>query len=121
MFDVGFWELVLIAIVVLLVVGPEKLPGVARTLGIWVGKSRRLVDSVKADIEEELRLEDAKRFVNDSRASSLDAGIEDIVSNVVTEKHVAGGGDVKRQVSRKRGARKSRKRSPKTSSSDART
>lgn len=54
MFDVGFWELLLIGIVALVVVGPERLPEVARTTGRWVSKARRFVAGVKSDINSEL-------------------------------------------------------------------
>ena len=54
MFDIGFFEIVFICIVTLLVVGPEKLPRVARTAGLWLGKLRGFVSSVKADIDREL-------------------------------------------------------------------
>ena len=64
MFDVGFWELLLIGVVALLVVGPERLPGLARTAGIWVGKARRLVNSVKADIDREMRTEELKKILD---------------------------------------------------------
>ena len=47
MFDVGFWEVTLIALISLLVVGPERLPKLARTLGAYVGKARRMVADVK--------------------------------------------------------------------------
>ena len=55
MFDVGFWELALIGAVALLIVGPERLPGVARKVGLWVGKARRMLRDVKDDISRELR------------------------------------------------------------------
>ncbi len=64
MFDVGFWELLLIGVVALLVVGPERLPGLARTVGAWVGKARRLVNSVKADIDREMRAEELKKILD---------------------------------------------------------
>ncbi len=47
MFDIGFWELSLLALVALLVVGPERLPKLARTAGLWLGKGRRLINSVR--------------------------------------------------------------------------
>ena len=53
MFDVGFFELMLIAVVALLVVGPERLPRLAKTAGLWVGKAKRFVSNVKTDIEQE--------------------------------------------------------------------
>ena len=55
MFDVGFWELAIIAVIALLVIGPERLPKAARTAGLWVGRARRMVTEVKADIDREIR------------------------------------------------------------------
>lgn len=55
MFDVGFSELVVIGIVALLVLGPQRLPEVARTAGRWMGRLRRLADEVKNDFERELQ------------------------------------------------------------------
>lgn len=55
MFDVGFWELAIIGIVALVIVGPERLPGLARTAGLWVGKARRMMSDVKRDIDRELK------------------------------------------------------------------
>ena len=55
MFDVGFSEVVIIAIIALVILGPERLPKVARTLGFWVGKARRMVADVKSDIDREMR------------------------------------------------------------------
>ncbi len=49
MFDIGFLELCLIAVVSLLVIGPEKLPRVARTVGLWTGKARGMIRTVKYD------------------------------------------------------------------------
>lgn len=54
MFDVGFWELVLIAIVALLVVGPERLPKLAYDVGLWFGRLQRYVRNAKFQIENEL-------------------------------------------------------------------
>ena len=47
MFDMGFWEVVLIFVILLIVVGPERLPKLARTVGLWVGKARTMVSSVR--------------------------------------------------------------------------
>ena len=54
MFDVGFWELCLIGVIALLILGPERLPRVARTAGFWVGRARRFMADVKADIDSEI-------------------------------------------------------------------
>ncbi len=71
MFDVGFQELALIGVIALIVVGPERLPGMARTVGVWVGKIRHYVSHVKDDIEREIRAEELKKML-DQPASQLD-------------------------------------------------
>lgn len=63
MFDVGFSELVLIAVVALLVLGPERLPGAARTVGALLRKARHSFESVKAEVEREVRDEELKRVL----------------------------------------------------------
>jgi sec-independent protein translocase protein TatB len=61
MFEIGFWELVLIGVVALVVVGPEQLPGLARKAGFWLGKARRMIAEVKAEVDRELHLEEIKQ------------------------------------------------------------
>jgi sec-independent protein translocase protein TatB len=61
-FDVGFTELMVIAVVALIVIGPERLPRVARTLGHLFGRLQRYVNDVKADISREIELEELKKF-----------------------------------------------------------
>lgn len=63
MFDIGFWELALIGLIALLVFGPERLPEVARTAGLWVSRIRRFVANVKRDVEQEIRAEELKRIL----------------------------------------------------------
>ncbi len=63
MFDIGFWELALIAVVALLVVGPERLPRMAREVGLWTGKLRRYVQHVRDDIEREIQAEELKQMI----------------------------------------------------------
>lgn len=76
MFDIGFWELTIIAVVALLVIGPERLPKVARTVGLWVGRMRGFVMSVKADVDRELRAEELKRIMEEQAKST---GLHEIV------------------------------------------
>ena len=58
MFDVGFWEHAIIAVIALLVIGPERLPKAARTAGLWVGRARRMVTDVEAEIGRWIRERD---------------------------------------------------------------
>ncbi|HLA35648.1 MAG TPA: Sec-independent protein translocase protein TatB [Rhodocyclaceae bacterium] len=62
MFDIGISELLVIGIVALVVIGPERLPRVARTVGHLLGRLQRYVGEVKSEINREMRLEDLKRF-----------------------------------------------------------
>ncbi|MCB2426074.1 Sec-independent protein translocase protein TatB [Methylophaga pinxianii] len=61
MFDIGFWELLLIAVVALIVVGPEKLPKVVRVCGLWLGRANASLQAIKNDIAQELRAEEIKQ------------------------------------------------------------
>lgn len=70
MFDVGFWELCLIGVISLLVIGPERLPKAARIAGFWIGKTRHMVSTVKAEIKEELRAEELRQTLQEQ--SGLD-------------------------------------------------
>ena len=62
MFDIGFSELMVIGIVALLVIGPEKLPKVARTLGHLLGRAQRYVNDVKSDINREMQFDELKKL-----------------------------------------------------------
>ena len=65
MFDVGFWELALVGLITLLVVGPRELPTVARTLGRWIGQARRLVGRLREELEREAaRAEEIRRLMD---------------------------------------------------------
>ncbi len=78
MFDIGFMELALIGVVALVVIGPERLPGVARTVGQWVGSARRFVSSVQADINLEVnKTDELKRLLEEqTKVQSLHEIIE---------------------------------------------
>lgn len=65
MFDIGFSELILIAVVALIVIGPERLPGVARTVGHLLGRLQRYVNDVKSDINREIQIEELKKMQSD--------------------------------------------------------
>jgi len=95
MFDIGFWELAIIGVVGLLVIGPERLPGVARTIGLYVGKLQRFVQGVKSDIRHELdagelrdlisqqdkQLKELQTLVNDTR-DEVQGNVQEIGSEL---------------------------------------
>ena len=70
MFDIGFSEILLIAVVALLVLGPERLPKAARFTGLWVRRARSQWDSVKTEFEREMAAEDLKRSIDNARAQA---------------------------------------------------
>jgi sec-independent protein translocase protein TatB len=70
MFDIGFSELILIAIVALVVIGPERLPKVARTAGHLLGRMQRYVNDVKSDINREMQLDELKKLQSEMQESA---------------------------------------------------
>ncbi len=72
MFEIGFSELCMVALVALLVIGPEKLPKVARMTGFWIAKTKRTIDAVKQEINEEFQAEELRQALkNQSGMSEL--------------------------------------------------
>ncbi|MGR9099559.1 MAG: Sec-independent protein translocase protein TatB [Gammaproteobacteria bacterium] len=65
MFDVGFWELCLVGLISLLVIGPERLPKAARIAGYWIGKTRNIIAAVKEEIKQELREEEIRQALKE--------------------------------------------------------
>ncbi len=72
MFDIGFSELLVIAVVALVVLGPERLPKAARFAGLWVRRARNQWDSVKQELERELHADEIKRQFRDAQQSVQD-------------------------------------------------
>lgn len=85
MFDIGFWELVLIGVVALVVIGPERLPKVARAAGKWFGKMRGFVGTVKADIDREMKADELRRVLDTQNAKPPLEDIEDIMKDTKAE------------------------------------
>jgi len=79
MFDIGFSELFIILVVGLLVIGPERLPKVARTLGALFGRLQRYVNDVKADISREVELEELRKMKSEfeDAARSVEKSVQD--------------------------------------------
>jgi sec-independent protein translocase protein TatB len=67
MFDAGFAEVMVIAVIALLVIGPERLPEVAATVGGWIGKAKAFVSSTKADIEREFQASEMRDILSEQK------------------------------------------------------
>ena len=91
MFDVGFWELAVIVVVGLLVLGPERLPGVARQLGSWAGKARRMARVLTTQIQDEMNTVDPRRIMDPpTRAPDYSRpGVDDLKPRDVASEEAA--------------------------------
>lgn len=95
MFDVGFWEILLILVLALVIIGPERLPGAARKAGYFVGKARRYIEGVRSEVESELDVNEFKRMLHNQEVqinelqqqlkSGVDAVQSDISSDIPTD------------------------------------
>ncbi len=87
MFDIGFTELMVIGVVALIVIGPEKLPRVARTVGHLAGRLQRYVSDVKADINREIELEELRKMRDSMQqaASNFESSVQSEVAKTETE------------------------------------
>jgi len=81
MFDMGFLELMIIGVVGLLVLGPERLPKAARTLGLWVGKIKRTVSGMQREISAQLEAEELRQKLNEQQ-KKLDEGVQQVKRGV---------------------------------------
>lgn len=66
MFEFGFWELILILVLILVVAGPERLPGIVRTVGRWAGRAKALAGQLKDEFEREVHADDLKRALREA-------------------------------------------------------
>jgi len=88
MFDIGFWEILLILILALVVIGPERLPGAARQAGFFVGKARRYIEGVRNEVESELDINEFKRMLHNQEVQinelqqQIKSGVDDIKPDI---------------------------------------
>jgi len=81
-FDFGFWEITIIGIITLVVVGPERLPGLARKAGLYAGKFNRFISKIKDDINKELKTDELKEQLSMNKEKSiLSQTIEEVKSS----------------------------------------
>jgi sec-independent protein translocase protein TatB len=87
MFDIGFSELLVIGVVALIVIGPEKLPRLARTVGHLAGRLQRYVADVKADINREIELEELRKMRDSMQqaATNFESSVQTELTNTETE------------------------------------
>jgi len=83
MFDFGFWEIAIIGIITLIVVGPEKMPELARKAGLYVGKFKKFVSKIQNDINNEIKSEVLKEQLSiKDEESSLSQTVEEAKSSI---------------------------------------
>ena len=89
MFDIGFWELCVIGVVALLILGPERLPVAARTAGLWIAKARKVLGNVKSEIDRELQLDDLRKRLKEEEQNIRDesgfADLEGLAENTIAD------------------------------------
>ena len=81
MFDVSFSELLVIAVVALLVIGPEKLPKVARTVGAFTGRMQRYMAQIKEEVNREMRFEELQKLQQEIK-QSVESAVENTQGNI---------------------------------------
>ncbi|MDH1264092.1 Sec-independent protein translocase protein TatB [Pseudomonas sp. GD03944] len=72
MFDIGFSELLLVGLVALVVLGPERLPGAVRTASLWIGRLKRSFQAIKQDVERELGADEIRRQLHNDKILELE-------------------------------------------------
>jgi sec-independent protein translocase protein TatB len=87
MFDIGFSEMIVIAVIALVVLGPEKLPRVARTAGHLLGRMQRYVNDVKSDINREIELDELRKLQKEMQntANAIEQSVKGQIDSVQTE------------------------------------
>jgi sec-independent protein translocase protein TatB len=99
MFDFGFSEMVIVAVVALVVLGPERLPRVARQAGAWMGKLQRYVSDVKSDINRQMELDELRRLKTEvtDAATNLQSSVQSVMADAQgsLDQLASGAGEVK--------------------------
>mgnify|MGYP000356535491 FL=1 len=87
MFDIGFWELAVIAVVALIILGPEKFPGMVRTVMSWIRKARELMSDAKTSLEQEVdKVNEIKqRIVEETKIADIHRAIDETRSTVAAD------------------------------------
>ncbi len=123
MFDASFLEIVLILLVALIVIGPERLPRVARTIGLWVGRARAMFNTMRDEVEREIQIDELRKAERDLK-EDLDLGLDkDVMADDPAGKRRSSGtssGKGRSGAARPTGTRESKKtESEKTGADEA--
>jgi sec-independent protein translocase protein TatB len=88
MFDIGFMELLLISVITLVVMGPQRLPQAVRTITLWLGRARQAFSAVRKELEDEVGMDDIKRQLHNEQVlrdlKSNKSELEDVLSTPVS-------------------------------------
>ncbi|WP_044870805.1 Sec-independent protein translocase protein TatB [Pseudomonas sp. LFM046] len=85
MFGISFGELLLIGLIALLVLGPERLPGAARTAGLWIGRLKRSFNAIKTEVEREIGADEIRRQLHNEHIMSLEKQIKESIAPPAAE------------------------------------
>ncbi|MGH8434647.1 MAG: Sec-independent protein translocase protein TatB [Pseudomonas sp.] len=80
MFGISFSELLLVALVALLVLGPERLPGAARTAGLWIGRLKRSFNTIKQEVEREIGADEIRRQLHNEHIMALEQEAKNLIA-----------------------------------------
>lgn len=89
MFDIGFWELLLITVIGLVVLGPERLPSAIRSVRSWISTIRRFGDNVKNELSEELRIQELHEHLKKAEQANMENLSPEVAASVNTLKEAA--------------------------------
>jgi sec-independent protein translocase protein TatB len=83
-FDIGFSELLLVGLVALIVFGPERLPGAARTAGLWIGRLKRSFSAIKAEVEREMGADEIRRQLHNEQILQMERELQQSIQPAAT-------------------------------------
>lgn len=83
MFGISFSELLLVGLVALLVLGPERLPGAARTAGLWIGRIKRSFNAIKSEVEREIGADEIRRQLHNEHILDLEREMQAVKNDIL--------------------------------------
>lgn len=86
MFGISFSELLLVALIALLVLGPERLPGAARTAGLWIGRIKRSFNAIKTEVEREIGADEIRRQLHNEQILQLEREMQATKNDLMGQK-----------------------------------